>query len=154
MKDIVKDLSRAAYVMFNDGWKSGDLATWAAAEIITLREKLEKAEAAQAGEGKLEKLPAAFEVLDPKRGTYLVGWEDAARNSGYEYNGLYRRDGTPNNFGDDGKDKLIRELVATLKYIKGEAEDRSEKPGWRMDNISDHADAALTKAKAQGGYEP
>jgi phage FluMu protein gp41 len=45
MKDIVKDLSRAAYVMFNDGWKSGDLATWAAAEIITLREKLEKAEA-------------------------------------------------------------------------------------------------------------
>lgn len=41
---------------------------------------------------KLEKRPAAFEVLDAENGTYLVRSERAAVNSECEYNGLYRRD--------------------------------------------------------------
>lgn len=40
----------------------------------------------------LQKLPAAFEVLDTENGTYLTRSEIAAQNSGFEYNGLYRRD--------------------------------------------------------------
>lgn len=41
----------------------------------------------------LEKLPAAFEVLDTDNGTYLTRSEQAAISSEYSYNGLYRRDG-------------------------------------------------------------
>lgn len=40
----------------------------------------------------LEKRPAAFEVLDTDEGVYLTRSEIAAQRTGYEYNGLYRRD--------------------------------------------------------------
>jgi hypothetical protein len=44
MIDIIKDLDRADYVMFHDGFHSDDLARRAAAEIIGLRDRLKKAE--------------------------------------------------------------------------------------------------------------
>jgi len=41
----------------------------------------------------LQKLPVAFEVLDGRKGTYITRSEDEARRSGFQYNGLYRREG-------------------------------------------------------------
>jgi len=46
-------------------------------------------------EPKLEKLPVAFEVLDTENGVYLTRSEQAAINTGFEYNGLYRRSAFP-----------------------------------------------------------
>ncbi|UFS83162.1 hypothetical protein LPB79_12990 [Rhizobium sp. T136] len=51
----------------------------------------------------LDKLPAAFEVLDQENGTYLTRSEIAAQNSGFEYNGLYRRDSAEASFRQSNK---------------------------------------------------
>lgn len=42
---------------------------------------------------------------------------------------------------------LIETLVKALERIASVCSDRSEKTGWRIDSISDEADAALAAAK-------
>lgn len=50
----------------------------------------------------LQKRPAAFEVLDTENGAYLTRSEVAAQNSGFEYNGLYRRDSASTPTREEG----------------------------------------------------
>jgi hypothetical protein len=84
---------------------------------------------------KLEVKPSAFEVLDHENGVYLTRSEQAAINSGFEYNGLYRRsalstsqsDPTPapeiaalQKAFDERTDKLL-ELVEENGLLKGKA---------------------------------
>jgi len=46
----------------------------------------------------LERRPAAFEVLDTDEGVYLTRSEIAAQRTGFEYNGLYRRESSEADF--------------------------------------------------------
>lgn len=48
---------------------------------------------------------------------------------------------------DADRDALIKKLVKALERIASVCSDRSEKTGWRIDSISDEADAALAAAK-------
>lgn len=77
----------------------------------------------------LQKLPAAFEVLDTESGTYLTRSEDRARNSGFEYNGLYRRDSAEPEVTPHPDDLAVDRFAAAMKAKLAKKRDEG-KSGW------------------------
>ena len=63
MRGIVEQLQRVAYVMFNDGWQSKEIAPLAGLEIITLRSRVAALEAENAS--LREQVEKAREALEP-----------------------------------------------------------------------------------------
>lgn len=109
---------------------SGEVVAWAlmpkAAEVINAHASNPPP---QTNSRVLQKLPAAFEVLDTESGTYLTRSEDRARNSGFEYNGLYRRDSAEPEVTPHSDDLAVDRFAAAMKAKLAKKRDEG-KSGW------------------------
>lgn len=93
---------------------------------------------------KLEKLPAAFEVLDTENGTYLTRSEEAAIASDYEYNSLYRRDGSA--LSAQVQDAPVKSFIVDYVF-DGEVETKN----FAYESEQQEAEAFCKEVKAKGG---
>lgn len=89
---------------------------------------------------KPEKLPVAFEVLDTENGTYLTRSEQAAIKSEYEYNGLYRRDGSALS----AQVQDVATITPSIDTMRDAAKELILKNGWQPNHrLSPHSVAGL-----------
>lgn len=142
--EVRSEIIDAFYSMFNGADYDVQSEMWAGSNFYGYITGVSVIDTPDANPHKLEKRPAAFEVLDTENGTYLTRSEEAALATGFEYNGLYRRDSAEPGFvpSHPQSQAVIDMITERRRQIEAE--------NWTTEHDDDHTDGSL--ALAAGSY--